>query len=131
MNTTPQNFENIKALATYIDASEQLVTQHKDVCNRMLQQYVEEEYGITLGVSVIPLDYDMGGISYFTPESVNFRVYENGSINIILNGIERFPGRRVVKFSDIEFGDAAFSNLKKGIIYRVEDLPSLLGKKEK
>lgn len=128
MNTTPQNFENIKALATYIEANERLVNQHKDVCNRMLRQYVEEEYGITLGVSVIPLDYDMGGISYFAPDNVSFRVYGDGSMNIILKGTEHFPGMRAVKFSDIEFGDAAFDNVKKGVIYRVEDLPILLGK---
>lgn len=129
MNTAPQNLENIKALATYIEASERLMNQHKDVCNQMLQQYVEEEYGIILGVSVIPLDdSDMGGISYFAPDNVNFRVYGDGSMNIILSGTEHFPGMRAVKFSDIEFSGTAFNNAKKGVIYRVEDLPILLGK---
>lgn len=129
MNTTPQSFENIKALATYIEANERLVNEHKRVCNQMLQQYVEEEYGITLGESVISLDYDMVGISYFAPDNVNFRVYGDGSMNIILSGTEHFPGMRAVKFSDIEFGDAAFNNIKKGVvIFRKEDLPVLLGK---
>lgn len=128
VNSTPQNLENIKALALYVEASVRLVAQHREVCNRMLQQYVKEEYGITLKESVIPFEDESKGTSYFAPDYVHYHIYGDDRLLIILRGTEYFPGRRESKISSFEFDDVAFNNVKKGIIYRVEDLPVLLGK---
>lgn len=89
----------------------------------MLEEYVKEEYNIVLNESVVPLEHPVKGDSYFAPDSVSFVVSEDGSMDIVLGGNEYFPGDKEVYFSDV-----SLDIVKKGVIFRVEDLPVLLGK---
>lgn len=124
MNTTAQNLENIEAFALYIDKNMRLAEKQKRLCRQMLEQYVKEEYNIVLDESVITLEDDTRGTSYFSPDAVNFEVEDDGRVLIVLGGTQHFPGDKHTYF----VGIALHENMKKEVIYRVEDLPILLGK---
>lgn len=90
----------------------------------MLEQYIKEEYHIVLGESVIALEDETKGTFYFPPDVVNFEVEEDDGVKIILEGSQFFPGGKMAYFTSIPLDE----NMKKLFIYRVEDLPVLLGR---